>query len=131
MCHRHAASNNHKVKKPTSRWAFLLEVNMNPILIYITTSNQEEAKTLSKILLDKKLIACSNILSQMNSFYSWEGKIESSQECILLLKSFQEKYRSIEEVVLANHSYEIPCLITLKLESVNKAYLDWMKSQVQ
>ncbi len=103
---------------------------MHPILIYITTSSIEEAKTLSKILLDKKLIACSNILPEMNSFYSWDGKVESSNESVLMLKSFQEKYSAIEEVVLANHSYEIPCLLTLKLENVNKQYLDWMKSQV-
>ncbi len=103
---------------------------MEPVLIYITTSNLEEAKTLSKILLDKKLIACSNVFPQMNSFYAWEGKVESSNECVLVLKSFKEKYSLIEEVVLANHSYEIPCLLTLKLENVNKQYLDWMKSQV-
>lgn len=103
---------------------------MDPILVYITTSNTEEAKTLSKILLEKKLIACSNILPQMNSFYMWEEKTESSEESVLILKSFKDKYSEIEKVVLENHSYEIPCLLTIKLENVNKKYLEWMKSQL-
>lgn len=104
---------------------------MEPILVYITTSGAEEAKTLSKVLLDRKLIACSNVLSHMNSFYMWDGKVESSNECVLILKSFQEKYSDIEKVVLENHSYEIPCLLTFKLENVNKQYLDWMKLQIK
>jgi len=103
---------------------------MTPILVYITTSSQEEAKTLSKLLLDKKLVACTNIIPNMNSFYFWEGKIDSSQECVLLLKTFKEKYPELERVILENHSYEIPCLLTLPLE-VNLDYLHWMKSQVK
>lgn len=103
---------------------------MEPILIYITTSNTEEAKTLSQILIDKKLIACSNILHKMNALYMWEGKVENSDECVLILKTFKEKYSEIENVVLENHSYEIPCLLTVKLENVNEQYLNWMKSQI-
>ena len=103
---------------------------MDPILIYITTSNTEEAKTLSKILLEKKLIACSNILPNMTSFYKWNDTVESSNESVLILKTFKSKYSDIEALVLENHSYEIPCLISLSIEDVNKQYLEWMRSQI-
>ncbi len=104
---------------------------MKPILVYVTTSGEEEAKTLSKILLSKKLIACSNVFPKMNSFYTWEGKSESSDESVLLLKSFESKYAEIEKTIEENHSYEVPCLITLPIASINEKYLEWMKSQVQ
>lgn len=103
---------------------------MKPILIYVTTSGPEEAKTLSQILLTKKLIACSNVLPSMTSIYNWENSVEVSTESVLIVKSFESKYREIEKTIEENHSYEIPCLIRLPIEGINLNYLEWMKNQI-
>ncbi len=104
---------------------------MKPILIYITVSNKDEATHLSKILLQKKLIACSNILENMTSLYVWQNETSISSECVLLLKTFQKKYKEIETLILKEHSYEIPCLMTISPEHINSRYLNWMKTQIE
>jgi len=103
------------------------------ILIYITCSNTEEAKKIGKHLLDKRLCACINIFDGMNSFYFWPprtGTIEEAHETILLVKTFSEKFESIEKEVSAIHSSDTPCLIAIPTVNVSKKYFEWIKGEV-
>jgi hypothetical protein len=60
-----------------------IAINMqNPIplaVFYVNASNREEASKLSAILVEKKLIACCNIVDNVTSVYEWQGKMENSQ----------------------------------------------------
>ncbi|HIH42570.1 TPA: divalent-cation tolerance protein CutA [Candidatus Woesearchaeota archaeon] len=98
------------------------------IIIYITCKNNKEAQKIAKHLLDKKLIACANILSS-KSLYKWKGKLEKQNEAILLLKTTEGKFESVKENVKKLHSYKIPCILKLKAD-VNSEYLDWLRKEV-
>jgi len=45
-------------------------------IVYITTSDSEEAQQIAKNLLKEKIIACANIIPVMESIYWWEGELE-------------------------------------------------------
>ncbi|MFH1316240.1 MAG: divalent-cation tolerance protein CutA [Candidatus Woesearchaeota archaeon] len=99
------------------------------ILIYITCKDREEAKKLSKILLEKRLIACSNLFP-VESMYWWKGKIEDQDEYALIAKSTEDKFNKIKETVKQNHSYDIPCIEMIKT-SANKRYEEWVKEETR
>ena len=54
--------------------------------LFVTASSSAEAKKIAHGLLDRKLVACVNMLPQVTSVYTWEGKVEESQEVMMIIK---------------------------------------------
>lgn len=101
---------------------------MNPIIVMTAFPNMEEAKTIASLLLEKKLVACAQVQSEMTSMYEWQGKLETSKEIALHLKSFERYYKQIEKTINEHHSYDVPEIIAIKIEQISEEYLSWMKS---
>lgn len=104
------------------------------ILIYITCENVDQAKKIGKHLLEKRLCGCFNIIDGMKATYWWppkKGKIEESNETILLVKTLQEKFDEIEKEVLKLHFSDTPCLIAIPTTHVAKKYLEWIRGEIQ
>jgi len=97
-------------------------------LFYITCSTFEEANTLGEKLVEKSLAACVNILPPSHSIYRWEGKIEKSQETIILAKSQKNRAETLKSFVKTHHSYDIPCIIALDIQkqASSTSFLRWI-----
>lgn len=103
-------------------------------LFYITCPDSEHAQKIAHQLLSEKLIACANILPQMQSLYWWKEKIEISTEAVLLIKTNFSEHLSREslfERIKALHPYEVPCIMELKIGDVNEPYLTWIHQSLQ
>jgi len=94
-------------------------------MIVNTCPNEETAKKIANILLEKKLAACIQLFP-INSFYSWKGEICNDNEIILFIKCRQSSYTAIEEAIIANHPYEVPEIIMLPVIGGFNKYLDWI-----
>lgn len=99
------------------------------IIIYITCKDEKEAKNISKHLLQRKLIACSNIF-QARSLYRWKGRMQDCREFVLLAKTKENKYNTIKKEVRKLHSYGIPCILKIKADA-NKEYNGWVNHEVK
>ena len=97
------------------------------ILVYITTASREEAKKISKALLETELVACTNIIGEMHSAYHWQGQIEENQETILVAKTKLELFTELETKVKELHSYDCPCIIALPIIAGSEGYLEWLQ----
>ena len=95
---------------------------------YITCKSTKEANTIASILLDKKLIACGNIIPKIHSIFKWKNKIVKSTESILFVKTNVNKVKKIISVVCKIHSYESPCVVFLDLQKGNKTFMNWINS---
>lgn len=97
-------------------------------LVYITTKDKQEAKTIGKKLVQEKLAACVNIVDGMESIYRWEGEIVEDQETILIAKTPYHNVKELTERVKELHSYECPCVISLQLteQEGNEEYQHWL-----
>jgi periplasmic divalent cation tolerance protein len=93
---------------------------------YITCKNTKEAKTIAATLLDKKLIACGNIIPKIDSIFKWKNKVVKSSESILFVKTNKSKIKKIISAVCKIHSYEDPCIIFLDLQNGNKNFMNWI-----
>jgi periplasmic divalent cation tolerance protein len=78
------------------------------IIGYITTSGEKESRKIAMALLKKRLIACANIIPEVESRYWWNGKIEKQKESILLVKTQEKKITEIVSEVKQIHSYKVP-----------------------
>lgn len=97
------------------------------IIIYCPCKNRTEAKKIAKVLLDKKLIACANIL-QSDSMYCWENKLCSEKEAVMFLKSKKGNEGKINKEIKKLHSYSLPAIITFNCRS-NKEFKQWVIKQ--
>ncbi len=101
------------------------------VLVYITFSSREEAKKIAKILIEKRLVACTNIIPEITSFFWWKGKIEEEKESVLIAKTKKELFDKLLQEVKKLHSYECPCIIALPIVEGNPDFLNWIDEEVQ
>lgn len=92
----------------------------------ITTDSNEVAQQIAKEIVEEKLAACVNIISNIKSTYRWQGKIESSQELLLIIKTKAILAKDIIKFVKDRHNYSVPEIIFLPIIDGNEEYLDWI-----
>lgn len=97
---------------------------------YIIASNKKEAEKIATKLLDKKLIACANVISNVNSYFVWKNKIKNSKEIIICGKTISKNQKEIVHAVKSLHSYSVPCVIFFDIKNGNKDFLKWIKQSV-
>ena len=97
---------------------------------YIIAPNKKEAEKIATKLLDKKLIACANVISNVNSYFVWKNKIQNSKEIIICGKTISKNQKKIVHAVKSLHSYSVPCVIFLDITNGNKGFLKWIKQSV-
>jgi len=100
----------------------------DPIVVFMTAANGEEATRLADMLVGAHLAACVQILPEMESVYRWQGKIERSSEVLLLVKTIRGKFDELEREVRALHSYDTPEIIAVPVVTGSAAYLEWLIS---
>lgn len=102
------------------------------MLIVITTlENHEDAERLAQLLVEQQLAACVQIIPKITSIYRWQGKIEKSDEVLLLIKSNSEKYSELEKAIKDNHPYEVPEIVTIPVEKASQDYLNWLTNMLE
>lgn len=103
----------------------------NATLVYMTLSSKKEALAIGNELVANRLVACVNIIDQMNSIYWWEGEIQYGNEVVMIAKTLSSKVPELIEIVKANHGYECPCIVTLPILSGNPEFLNWIAEEVR
>ena len=105
----------------------ILSIKMNKVLI--TGAHGQDGIILSKILLKKRAIACSNIFP-IESLYHWKGKLVHEKEHVMILKTKNNKFDDVKKIIKKNHSYTIPCICSWK-EEANEEYENWLNREVK
>ena len=111
-----------------------LSLKDNPMkycVVMITAPRGKEGARLAKTLLNKKLCACVSIIKNIDSFFWWQGKLDSAKEVLLVAKTEKSLLGRLIKVVKEEHSYEVCEVIALPIIAGNKDYLDWVSESVK
>ncbi len=103
---------------------------MQTYLVYMTMPDKSEAREIGRFLVTSRLVACVNILDNMNSMYVWQGEFKDDQEAVLIAKTTEARVHELIEAVKERHSYECPCIVTLPIADGNPDFLQWIAEQV-
>ncbi|HEV2136959.1 MAG TPA: divalent-cation tolerance protein CutA [Terracidiphilus sp.] len=106
----------------------MLQTNPSARIVLTTTSDEEEAGRIGRTLVEERLAACATVLPEVHSIYRWQGEIESSTECLLLLKTAQEKLPALETRLHELHSYKTPEFLVLPIEAGSESYIHWLEN---
>ena len=99
-------------------------------LIIFVTIPQGKASSFAKKLLKERSCACVNILKGVDSFFWWQGKIDSEKEALLIIKTKQSAYHKLRKVIKLNHPYSVPEIIALKVDKIDGQYQKWVEKEV-
>jgi len=100
------------------------------IVLLSTCETQEEASSIARHLVDKKLAACVNIIAGARSIYRWKGAVEEASEFILLIKSRRDAFPQLRAELAKMHSYEVPEIIALPIVDGSESYLAWIDREI-
>jgi periplasmic divalent cation tolerance protein len=96
------------------------------IEIYWTCGSIDEARKVSRYLVQEHLVAGAQIVPWVESIYLWNGQLETTQESKVVLKSKREHYESVKKVIMDNCSYQVPEITFVSLDGGNEEYLKWV-----
>ncbi len=97
------------------------------VVVLVTTSNVKEAEQIAQRLLEKRLAACVNIIPKVHSRFWGKGKIERCDEALMIIKSKSETFEELVESVRAVHSYQVPEILAVPVQSGFTEYLSWIE----
>lgn len=97
------------------------------IEIHWTSGSIDEARKISRYLVQEKLVACSQIIPWIESIYTWNGQIETSQESKISLKTRKDYYDRIKEVIVENCTYQVPEITYSAIDGGNDEFIEWMR----
>lgn len=100
------------------------------IVVFITCRDAEEAQKIAQTLLKRRQAACVNILPEVNSHFWWQGKLDSTSEFFLVVKTKESLLPDIIKSVKKIHSYSVPEIIAVPIIGGNQDYLDWIDNEV-
>ena len=98
---------------------------MKPVLIISTYPNKKSILKIANELVKTKIIACVNI-SKIDSVYSWNGKIQNSSEYIAIFKTIAKNKTKLKKKITETHPYDVPEIVEIDVNSINKSYLNWL-----
>ena len=99
------------------------------VVVFITVDSQETARKITDKLLTERKAACVNIIPKVESQYWWQGKIESANELLLIVKTHAVLLEELIALVKQNHPYSVPEIIALPIIGGNKDYLKWIEAE--
>jgi periplasmic divalent cation tolerance protein len=100
-------------------------------LVLTTAASNDEAHKIARALLEGRLAACVNIVSKIESIYRWQGKVEESEEFLLIIKTTEAALERLQEAIRELHSYELPECIVLPVVDGSQPYLNWIAASVE
>lgn len=100
---------------------------MDEIVVLITAGTEQEGLRISRALVEKGAVACVNMIPGIRSVFRWEGKVAEEQEVLLIAKTVSSAFDRVGSIVRANHSYEVPEIISLPIQQGLPEYLSWIR----
>ncbi len=100
------------------------------IQVFTAVAKENDAKRIAKVLLNKKLSACTQIVGPITSVYRWKGKLEKSKEWLCIIKTKMMLYKSVEKVIKNIHPYELPEIVAMPIIDGSREYFAWMGKEI-
>lgn len=98
--------------------------------VRIACPDGESAQALAADLVGRHLAACAQVLAPMTSTYVWQGRVETSEEVLLLAKTTAGAVDALVAHVEASHPYDVPEVLAVPITAASDGYADWLRASV-
>ena len=100
------------------------------VIVLVTAPDRKTARLLARAALSSRFVACANLVPGVESHYWWQGKLERSNEVLVMFKTTRRNLARLERTVLSLHPYDTPEFVVLPISAGSRRYLDWLDASV-
>ena len=100
------------------------------VLVLTTAGSEAEARNIANQLVERRVVACVNMIPRIQSVYRWEGKVETAEEFLLIIKTTKARSANVQAAIRQLHSYDLPECIVISIEDGSAEYLKWIEESV-
>jgi len=104
----------------------MADLEVQYLQVQTTTDSRAEAMELSRAAVEARLAACAQVAGPVASMYWWDGRLERTEEWLVLLKLPADRYDELAAFITERHSYDEPEIVALPIVTGSAAYLSWM-----
>ena len=101
------------------------------IQVFTVVEDKEVADKIGKMLLEKRLVGCVQIMGPVLSMYWWKGNVDRAEEWLCLIKSERSLYGQLEEAIREVHPYETPEIIAVPVVCGSENYLELLRNELK
>lgn len=98
-------------------------------MVYVTFPDRQTAGRIGRMLVERGLAACANILGEIHSCYRWEGELCEGAEVAVILKTHTDSYPALQAAIQEAHPYDLPCVVAWELAAGFPPFLDWVRQE--
>ena len=103
---------------------------MPDYVVALTTCPADISNKLARVLVEKRVCACINIIPKVMSIYHWKDEIAEDEESILLMKTEVDHQEALWEAIRNEHPYDVPEFVVLPITWGSQDYLDWISRSI-
>ncbi len=100
------------------------------VLVLSTAASAEEGLGIGRRLVEERLAACVSVVPSARSAYLWEGELQEADEALLMIKTRRDRYPDLARRIQELHSYSVPEIVAVSIDSGAPAYVDWVRQTV-
>lgn len=94
--------------------------------VVCVTAPSDRAASIARLVVERRLAACVNIVPSVRSVYHWEGRICDDEESLLIAKTSASQFEQLRQLVVEAHPYDLPEVIALPIDAGHPPYLEWI-----
>ena len=106
-----------------------MRTHLTALLVLTNLPDADSAGRVARMLIDRRLAACVNILAPCTSVYRWQDAIETAAEVPVLIKTTLARYPELQAALTEAHPYELPEIVAVPLHEGLPAYLAWIGAE--
>ncbi|MEX0980146.1 MAG: divalent-cation tolerance protein CutA [Gemmatimonadota bacterium] len=95
--------------------------------VLITAPDIETGQGIARRLVEERLAACANIVSDVTSIFRWEGEVQEVREVLLIIKTTAARTSALIRRAAELHPYDVPEVLALPVLAGYEPYLDWVR----
>lgn len=97
-------------------------------MIWCPFPDRETARSIADALLDARLIACANLVGEIESIFDWNSKRDCQREFAVLFKTHETRLDEAIEKIAALHPYDSPAILGWRCDSVGAQTQAWLQN---
>jgi periplasmic divalent cation tolerance protein len=94
--------------------------------VVITAPDAGWLREFTRRLVEERLAACGQNVTEVRSIFRWEGRMHDEPEARVMLHTRQSLVPEIIRIVRKEHPYDVPCVLATLITQANPDYRAWV-----
>ncbi|MBA4164047.1 MAG: divalent-cation tolerance protein CutA [Erythrobacter sp.] len=99
-------------------------------LIYCPFPDRDTARAVAATLIEERMVACANILGQVESLFVWQGAMGKAEEIAVLFKTDATVLEDAIARLGALHPYDTPAITGWRCDAAHPETARWLASEL-